>query len=275
MVKICELCFHACRLEEGQTGFCRARANQEGRIVPLNYGKLTSLALDPIEKKPLRRFHPGSMILSVGSFGCNLRCPFCQNHQISMAGEGDMPVETVSPEALTRLAWELREKGNLGVAFTYNEPLISYEFLRDTAACVRQRGMVNVLVSNGTAREQPWRELLPLLDGANIDLKGFRPEWYRRLGGDLETVKRNIALAAKQIHLEVTTLIVPGENDSREEMEELSAWLAGVDRTIPLHISRFFPRYAMSNRQPTSVEQIYALAEIAGKHLDHVYAGNC
>ena len=161
---ICELCFHHCNLSEGQTGFCRARACRNGAIVPLNYGKITSLALDPIEKKPLRRFHPGSQILSVGSFGCNLRCPFCQNHEISMSGDGELEAAEVSPEALADKALELRPYDNIGVAYTYNEPLIGYEYVRDCAALVRERGMVNVLVTNGTIEEAPWRELLPLID---------------------------------------------------------------------------------------------------------------
>lgn len=271
----CELCFHRCRLEEGQTGFCRARVCRDGVVVPLNYGRLTSLALDPIEKKPLRRFRPGSLILSVGSFGCNLRCPFCQNHQISMAGDGAIQTVDVSPEQLADRAEALIPQGNIGVAYTYNEPLVGYEYVRDCAALVHGRGMVNVLVTNGAVAEQPWRELLPLLDAANIDLKGFTPAWYRRLGGDLDTVKRSIALAAEQCHVEVTTLLVPGENDSVEEIRALAKWLASVRPDIPLHLSRFFPRYQMRDRLPTPAEQVYRLAEEARAWLAHVYTGNC
>lgn len=272
---ICELCFHRCDLSEGQTGFCRARACRDGVIVPLNYGKITSLALDPIEKKPLRRFRPGSKILSVGSFGCNLRCPFCQNHEISMSGDKDLEMAEVSPGALADKALELRPYGNIGVAYTYNEPLIGYEYVRDCAALVHKRGIVNVLVTNGTIEETPWRELLPLIDAANIDLKGFTPEWYRRLGGDLETVKRSISLAAERCHVEVTTLLVPGENDSEEEIRRLARWLASVDRNIPLHLSRFFPRYQMMNKPPTPVERVYHLADVAREYLSFVYTGNC
>ena len=159
---ICELCFHHCDLSEGQTGFCRARSCRDGAIVPLNYGKLTSLALDPIEKKPLRRFRPGSMILSVGSFGCNLRCPFCQNHEISMCGDGELETIELSPEALTDRALKLRPYGNIGVAYTYNEPLVGYEYVRDCAALVRERGMVNVLVTNGTIEEALGGSCFPL-----------------------------------------------------------------------------------------------------------------
>ncbi len=271
----CELCFHHCELEEGQTGFCRARGNRGGTIVPLNYGKLTSLALDPIEKKPLRRFHPGSMILSMGSFGCNLRCPFCQNHEISMAGDGGIQTVEVSPEQLADKAMELRLQGNIGVAYTYNEPLVGYEYVRDCAALIHERGMVNVLVTNGTIEEAPFRALLPLIDATNIDLKGFTPAWYQKLGGDLETVKRSIALAAERCHVEVTTLLVPGENDSVEEIRDLARWLASVNPEIPLHLSRFFPRYRMTDRPPTPVESVYALAETAREHLTYVYTGNC
>ena len=271
----CELCFHHCHLEEGQTGFCRARICRNGAVVLLNYGKLTSLALDPIEKKPLRRFHPGSLILSVGSFGCNLRCPFCQNHEISMAGEAEIQTVKVSPAQLAAKASELRAHGNIGVAYTYNEPLVSYEYVRDCAELVHEQGMVNVLVTNGTIEEGPWRALLPLIDAANIDLKGFTPAWYRRLGGDSETVKRSIALAAERCHVEVTTLLIPGENDSAEEIRALAQWLASVSQSIPLHPSRFFPQYKMTDRPPTPVEQVYRLAEAAREYLSYVYTGNC
>lgn len=272
---ICELCFHRCDLSEGQTGFCRARACRDGTIAPLNYGKLTSLALDPIEKKPLRRFHPGSMVLSVGSFGCNLRCPFCQNHEISMSGDRELKTAEVSPETLVSKALELRPYGNIGVAYTYNEPLIGYEYVQDCAALVHEWGMINVLVTNGTIEEAPWRELLPLIDAANIDLKGFAPKWYQRLDGNLETVKRSIALAAERCHVEVTTLLVPGENDSEEEIRGLAQWLASVDQDIPLHLSQFFPRYRMMDRPPTPVEWVYRLADVAREYLSFVYTGNC
>ena len=275
MKALCELCFHHCALDEGQTGLCRARACQDGKIVSLNYGKLTSLALDPIEKKPLRRFHPGSLILSVGSFGCNMRCPFCQNHEISMAGDSGIPTVEVSPEQLAAQAAELVPHGSIGVAYTYNEPLTGYEYVRDCAALVHEQGMVNVLVTNGTVEEEPWRALLPLVDAANIDLKGFTPSWYRRLGGDLETVKRSIVLAAERCHVEVTTLLIPGENDSEEEIRELARWLASISPEIPLHLSRFFPQYQMVDRLPMPVEQVYRLAEAAQGYLSYVYTGNC
>ncbi len=271
----CALCFHHCVLDEGQTGLCQARECRGGRIVPLNYGRLTALALDPIEKKPLRRFRPGSLILSVGSFGCNLRCPFCQNHAISMAGVDAVQTVRVSPEQLAAKAAELIPQGNVGVAYTYNEPLTGYEYVRDCASLVRAQGLVNVLVTNGTVDDAPWRALLPLIDAVNIDLKGFTAAWYRRLGGDLDTVKRSIVLASEQCHVEVTTLLVPGENDSPEEIRALARWLAGVDPRIPLHLSRFFPRYRMAEHPPTPVEEVYRLAEEARTYLTYVYTGNC
>ena len=213
--------------------------------------------------------------MSVGSFGCNLRCPFCQNHEISMALDGSIQTVDVSPEQLADKAAELIPEGNIGVAYTYNEPLVGYEYVRDCAAIVHDQGMVNVLVSNGTIEEQPWRELLPYLDAANIDLKGFTSAWYRRLGGDLDAVKRSIALAAERCHVEVTTLLIPGENDSVEEIRALARWLASVRQDIPLHLSRFFPRYEMQDRPPTPVERVYRLAEEARNWLSYVYTGNC
>lgn len=275
MSTTCDLCFHHCELQEGQIGFCRARSCQNGTVLSLNYGKLTSFALDPIEKKPLRRFHPGSMILSVGSFGCNLKCPFCQNHEISMAGKDNIQTVEVFPKQLVEKAAELSNQGNIGVAYTYNEPLVGYEYVWDCAALVHELGMLNVLVTNGTIEEMPWRRLLPLIDAVNIDLKGFASAWYRRLGGDLETVKRSIALAAEQCHVEVTTLLIPGENDSTEEIQELAQWIASINPEIPLHLSRFFPRYQMMDYLPTDVKQVYRLAETARAYLRYVYTGNC
>lgn len=272
---VCPVCPHHCLLAEGQTGRCRARKNREGKIVNINYGKLTSLMLDPIEKKPLRRFFPGSRILSVGSFGCNLACPFCQNYEISMADSGQAHWQEAAPEALAGLAQEYQDRGNIGVAFTYNEPLVGYEFVRDTARLVRERGMKNVLVTNGCAEPLVLEELLPYVDAMNIDLKGFTGEWYEKLGGDLETVKRFIARAAQDCHVELTTLIVPGENDSEEEMEREASWIASLNREIPLHVTRFFPRYRMADKAPTPVERVYRLRNTAAQWLRYVYVGNC
>jgi len=271
----CEICPHHCEIAEGHTGLCRARSNQNGRIVCANYGKITSIALDPIEKKPLYRFMPGGWILSVGSYGCNLRCPFCQNCEISMASDKTIDTLPVTPEALVQKAVDTTAKGNIGLAYTYNEPLIGYEFVYDCAKLIRKNGLKNVLVTNGYICEEPLIKLLPFIDAMNIDLKAFTDAFYKKISGDLDTVKRTIELSAKTCHVEVTTLIIPGENDSEEEIASLSEWLSSISDEIPLHISRFFPRYQYLDRQPTSVEKVYRLAEVARRNLKYVYTGNC
>ena len=277
---VCPVCPHRCTLSEGGTGLCRARGMRGGEIRALNYGVISSLALDPIEKKPLVRFHPGSVILSAGSFGCNLRCPFCQNWEISMSrgdeflGDG---ARILPPEELAELAERLRGRGNIGAAFTYNEPLIGWEYVLDTAKLLRERDLRTVLVTNGCVNGEITERVLPYTDALNIDLKSFRPETYRdRLSGDLETVKRFIAMAAERCHVEITTLIVPGMNDSDEEIRELAAWIASLPngRDIPLHLTRFFPRYRMTDRGPTERRSVLRLASVAGELLNCVCPGN-
>ncbi len=255
-------------------GRCRVRKNENGKSVCVSYGLLTSVALDPIEKKPLARFHPGSMILSVGSFGCNLNCPFCQNASIAESGEKDVDVERMQPGELATLSEKLKPRGNIGVAFTYNEPMVGFEFVRDTAKLVREHHMKNVVVTNGSACLTVLEEVLPYIDAFNIDLKCFTQAYYKRLGGDLDTVMDFIRTAAGRSHVELTTLIVPGENDSPEEMQKLSAWIAGVDKTIPLHITRFFPRHHMRDKQPTDIAVMRGLADIARENLSDVLLGN-
>ncbi len=274
MKAVCAICPRGCALAPGQTGFCRARANADGTIVAANYGRLTSLALDPIEKKPLYHFFPGSFILSAGSYGCNLRCAFCQNSESSMAG-GETKTVYAAPETLVEAALRERKTGNIGIAFTYNEPLVGYEYVYDCAALAREAELKTVLVTNGTVCEEPLRKLLPHIDAMNIDLKAFSQEKYEALGGWLDAVKTTIALSAKACHVEVTTLVVPGFNDSEEDMEAEAAWLASVDPDIPLHVSRFFPRYRMRDRAPTPVSTIHRLRDIAKEHLNYVYTGNC
>lgn len=275
----CHICMHHCSLEPGQRGFCRARKNEQGKIVCENYGRVTSLALDAVEKKPLRLFHPGSRILSVGSYGCNLRCAFCQNHEISMADAEAAQTVYMSPETLVEKALACVNAGNIGVAYTYNEPLVGWEYIRDTGALVKKAGMQNVLVTNGMASPEILEEILPLTEAMNIDLKGFQEPYYRELGGDLETVKEFILRAAAGCHVELTTLIVPGKNDGISEMEKEAEWIASagefVGREIPLHITRFFPRYQMTDREATAVEKVYSLAETARKYLKYVFVGNC
>ena len=278
---VCEVCFRHCEIKEGNLGFCKARTCKEGKVIPYNYGKITSLALDPIEKKPLKRFYPGSMIISVGSFGCNLRCPFCQNNEISWSDEVLLMADQasfLSPEELVKIALKYREYGNIGVAYTYNEPLVGYEYVRDCARLVQEAGMKNVLVSNGTAELSVLEEILPYIDAMNIDLKGFTDEYYTGLlKGNRGQVMAFIEEAVKHCHVELTTLIIPGENDTVEEMKQMSAWIASLEngRDIPLHVSRFFPCFHMRDRSATDVKKVYELAQIARENLKYVYTGNC
>ncbi len=274
---VCQTCMHHCSLEPGQTCRCGARKLENGKIICSNYGRITAFALDPIEKKPLKMFCPGSLILSVGSYGCNLSCPFCQNYEISkcsISDESQMEQRTayLSPEQLAQKAAQYQSQGNIGLAFTYNEPLVGWEYVRDTAKIVKEAGMKTVLVTNGTASADVLKELLPYIDAMNIDLKGFDEAYYLRLGGDLETVKTFIQTAAKACHVELTTLIVPGENDDAAKMEEQARWI-GPD--IPLHVTRFFPRYQMTEKEATDVQTVYRLANLAGKYVEHVFVGNC
>lgn len=272
---ICNICPHFCSLSENQIGLCRARSNINGEIKAINYGMLTSIALDPIEKKPLKGFYPGTQILSVGSFGCNLKCSFCQNHGISMANKEEATARFVTPEELVRVALDLKPHGNIGIAYTYNEPLVGYEYVRDCAELVRQKGLKNVLVTNGCFCEKPMEALIQYIDALNIDLKGFTEEFYHRIGGDLETVKKFIALSSKSCHVEITTLIIPGENDGEDEIRNLSEFIASINPDIPLHLSRFFPCYKMRDKSPTDIALIYRLAETARETLRYVYEGNC
>ena len=275
MSQICNYCHHHCLLQEGKTGFCRVRTLQEEKNFCGNYGFITSLALDPIEKKPLNRFYPGTWILSMGSYGCNLRCPFCQNFSISQNRRDAFPPVIATPEQLAAKAAELKSRNNIGIAFTYNEPLLSWEFIQDTGRLVHENGQKNVVVTNGNFSVEIAENLAGIVDAYNIDLKGFTPEWYRKLGGDLEMAKAFITEAVKNAHVELTTLIVPGENDTPEEMEAIARWIASLSPDIPLHVSKFFPRWNMVDRNETPAGRVYRLAEVAKNYLQFVYTGNC
>ena len=258
---VCGACPRHCRLADGAVGFCRARKAEGGRVVAANYGKITSLALDPIEKKPIAFFRPGENVLSVGSFGCNLRCPFCQNDAISQQGEDGVSCQAATPVELADLA--------------YNEPLVGWEFVRDCAMEVHARGMLNVLVSNGCAAADVVEEIAPLVDAANIDLKGPSQEYYDWLGGDFASVCRTIStLHAAGCHVEVTTLVVPGRNDSEDDIDAIAGLVASVSPDIPLHVTRFFPRFQMLDRQPTPAADVRRLADVARRRLNHVLTGN-
>ena len=270
----CWVCPHKCKLGEGQVGICRARINSGGKIISQNYGMITGKALDPIEKKPLYHFYPGMKIFSIGSYGCNLRCSFCQNHEISMVEENKAMGIKVEIKEIIKHAKALQSQGNIGIAYTYNEPLIGYEFVSDCAKEAKKEGLKNVVVTNGFICEDPLRDLLPYIDAFNIDLKGYTSEYYQELRGDLEVVKKSIEIAASKCHVEVTTLIVPGKNDREDEIDEMSRWIASISPHIPLHISRFFPRWEMQDRGATPVKTVYRMAEIAGRYLKNVHVGN-
>lgn len=245
--------------------------------MPGNYGRITSIALDPVEKKPLAQWMPGSFVLSVGSYGCNLHCPWCQNSSIAAAGEQDIPWEYYAPEDLVQLAVDLQPQGNVGIAYTYNEPLAGWQYVRDTAQLAHAAGLKNVLVSNGCASEAIVKQLLPLIDAANIDLKGPNQDFYDICGGSYSAVCRTIELMATQpsLHLEVTTLIIPGLNDDPAQIAGIAQYLAKLDPDIVYHVSRFFPRHLYTHLQPTSVATVYACADAARQYLPHVYTGNC
>ena len=281
--KTCEICPKACVLGPDQVGFCGARGNVDGEIIALNYGRVAAMGLDPIEKKPLWRFHPGSRVLSVGSYGCNLRCPFCQNSSLSMEWQDEWVeatgnyysrYETIMPDKLIDLALAARSKGNIGIAYTYNEPVVGYEYVYDCSILAREAGLKNILVTNGYCNEKPWKDLLTYIDATNIDVKGFTEEFYHKVGGELRVVMKNVEAAVEECHVEITCLIIPGENDDPREMEEMSKWIASMNQEIPLHISRFFPQYKMNEKPPTSRETIDKLAAIAGERLKYVYKGN-
>ncbi len=264
----CELCPHNCVLSHDQVGFCLTRKNENGVLKALNYGMVTSIALDPIEKKPLYHLNPGDRILSVGTFGCNLKCPFCQNWTIS---QEVAPARKITPEQLVSLAFARNSKG---IAFTYNEPLVWFEFVLDTSRIAAKEGLYNVLVTNGMVSEEPLHLLLQSIHAMNVDLKVFDDKLYKKLAGDLETVKTTIKLAVENgVHVEVTTLVVPGFNDDENLFEKQVQWLASVDKTIPLHLTRYFPNYKYSV-PPTPLEKLSEFRELAKKYLDFVYIGN-
>lgn len=269
----CQLCPHYCKLGESQIGFCGARKAVQGEVRSLNYGKITSLALDPIEKKPLAYFRPGSYILSVGSFGCNMACPFCQNYEIAKGNLDSVYVRDMTPEELVQLAIADKKRGNIGLAFTYNEPLIAFEFILDTAKIARQVDLEIVIVSNGQINEPYLEQLLPYVTAWNVDLKCFSQEGYQRIGGHFETVLRTIELTQKSAHLELTTLIVPGLSDDPDEMKAEAEFLAKLDPELPLHLSRYFPCYKYFE-PATDKNLIRELKKIAEQSLNRVSLGN-
>lgn len=266
----CFLCPHFCRIREGGTGFCGVRSNKGGKLFTLNYGRVSSIALDPIEKKPLYHFHPGEYILSAGTVGCNLSCLFCQNWSISK--EVQAPTEAVTSEEIVEKARQLK---SFGIAYTYNEPFIWYEFVLETAKLAKKAGLKNVLVTNGYVTPEPLKEILPYVDAMNIDLKSIRDEFYKKVcSGTVAPVLQTIKTSVESCHVELTNLIIPTLNDSDQDLSDLVDWIdENVGDGVPLHFSRYFPCYKMT-LPPTPKETLKKTEEIARKKLKYVHLGN-
>ena len=265
----CSLCPHNCVIRPGSWGMCGVRRNDEGTLVLPFYGQASALAMDPIEKKPLYHFHPGSHILSIGFLGCSLRCPFCQNYRISQSTTAY--AEYVSPEDLVRSA---EQHNSVGVAYTYNEPTIHAEYLLDAARLVAEAGMKNVLVTAGYLNPDSAKDVFAAMNAVNIDLKGYQEDFYRKeLKAGLKEVLQAIEIAYERCHVEITTLVIPGKNDSDEEIRAIAKHVAGIDPEIPFHLSAYYPSYQYV-QEGTTPEHLYSRMEIAKEHLHHVYPGN-
>jgi len=267
----CLLCPQNCVIEDGHFGKCNVRIHEDGKLYTINYGEITATSLDPIEKKPLHYFKANSNIFSIGTFGCNLKCSFCQNYSISqyIARSEYVPAENLLETVLTI-------KDNVGVAFTYNEPSIWYEYILECARLLKETNpdVAVVLVTNGYINEEPLKELLPFVDAMNIDLKSFNNDYYRKLcEGRLEPVLKTIEIASKHCHVEVTTLLVSGENDNLKEVEKIAMFLSSIDIDIPLHLSRYFPRYKHEN-SPTDIKFMKEAEKVAKRYLNRVKLGN-
>ncbi len=275
----CRVCAHFCAIEPGETGRCGVRRNVDGRLYSLVYGRPVAVHVDPIEKKPLFHFLPGGDALSIGTYGCNFRCPFCQNWQMSQVREASAPTgrrgEGFPPQKLVEICCQQRIPI---IAYTYNEPTVFFEYTYDTARLAHEYGIRNVYVSNGFMSPEALDMIAPYLDGINVDLKAFRDDFYRQqCQARLEPVKRNIATIAREtdIWIEITTLLIPGLNDSEEELTAMATWLAEVDPEMPWHVTAFHPDYQMYDRPRTPSEALvraYEIGKAAG--LEYVYVGN-
>jgi len=266
----CKLCPHNCRIADGKRGLCLVRKNQGGTLYTIIYGRVTSVAMDPIEKKPLYHFYPGRAILSLGTMGCNFACKFCQNYTIAQM---EAPTRPLSPEEAVRAA---RERDSIGIAYTYNEPIIWYEYVLDTAKLAHENGLKNVLVTNGYIRQEPLDNLLPHIDALNIDIKSMRPDFYTDIcRGSMDPVLETCkTVAGAHPLVEITNLVIPGYNDTDEDFEKLARWVAeNMGRHTPAHISAYFPCYKLQ-AEPTPLATLERAFEVFAKHLDHVYLGN-
>lgn len=267
----CKLCPHNCYILPGQYGHCNLRKNENGILFATNYGEVTSANIDPIEKKPLYHFKPGKNILSLGTYGCNMTCSFCQNYAIS---QNKPQTQYVPIESLIDVIEST--PNNAGIAFTYNEPFMWYEYIYDAVKKIKSnnKDISVVLVTNGYINEEPLKRLLPYIDAMNIDLKAFTNTYYNTVcGATIEPVLKTIELSGASTHVEITTLMVTGENDSDEHIKGIAEFISSINKDIPLHISRYFPTYKMSN-PPTSIDNILKGYEVAKKYLNYVYVGN-
>ncbi len=267
----CLLCPKECKIKKNQVGFCRARKNIQNKLYSLIYARISSFGIDPIEKKPLYHYLPGSMVLSLGTIGCNFSCSFCQNWTISQESIDRVRVDELSPEKAVELALKNHSPA---ISYTYSEPLIWYEYVLDTARLARKNNLKNILVTNGFINQEPLQKIIPYIDAFNIDLKSIRESFYQKYcQGNLTPVLRTIALAKSSAHVEITNLLIPGLNDGEEEIQELVDWVATQGEDIPLHFSRYFPCYQM-DIEATPITTLYRAREIAQKKLKYVYLGN-
>ena len=271
----CQLCPHHCKIANGKTGICQSRRNVNGMLVSEGYGKPCSLAIDPIEKKPLYHFHPGTKCLSIACTGCNFRCLNCQNHEISQVSSSDVGHYDLTPQQVVDLCLEHHCPG---IAYTYTEPLTYLEYVVDTARLAQKSGLWNVLVTAGYVCQEPLKDLLPYLDAANIDIKSFSDDIYQRIsGGHLQPVLDTIlAMRDSGVWIELTNLIIPGINDDMAMIRQMCRWIADNGLADnPLHFSRFFPRYKMQNIPPTPLHTLKQAKEIALEEgIKYVYLGN-
>ena len=270
----CNLCSHRCVISPGKRGICRVRENRDGVLYSLVYGKVVTNNIDPIEKKPLFHFYPGSKSYSIATAGCNFRCLHCQNWQISQLKDGEITGEEFTPEEVVE---DALGSGCESIAYTYTEPTIFYEYAFDTAEIAHEKGLKNIFITNGYISEEALREISPYLDAANKDLKSMKDNFYRKVCGArlkpvLDSIKLHHMLG---IWLEVTTLIIPGYNDSSEELEEIARFIRDIDKNIPWHVSRFFPAYQLMNVPTTPLDTLKKAVEIGREvGLEYVYQGN-
>ncbi len=273
----CRLCPLNCIINEGKRGSCKVRKNINGKLYALNYGKVSSLAADPVEKKPLFHFWPGSCALSVSTVGCNMHCKHCQNWEISQTDENFPYLHDATPEAVVAIA---KRSGCESIAYTYNEPVIWYEFMLETAKLARKKGLYNLMITNGYINEEPFRELAPYLNAMNIDIKAFDDRFYMKIAGvpSGEPSRKTAEIAKGEfgIHVELTYLIIPTLNDGPEEIRSFARWVfEALGEDTPVHFSRFFPNYQLTNLPPTPVESVEAAYRIAKEEgLKFVYVGN-